>query len=401
MQAPSTRRGAWPALLAFTFVSAVTQLLWLNFAPLISLVVERYQVAEWSAKWLVEAFPLIYIFLSLHAGALIDRLGCRKVVGAGSVATAAFACLRIYEDSFSLLLGAQIGIAIAQPYVTNGVSKLVSDWFDESHGAIATGIATMGLFIGMALAMALTPIMVSATGLQTTMAWCAAVAALAALLVLLFVRDPPQAGADAHSAPRKSLRELMRSRDLVLVVAMAFLGLGMFNGLMTWLELLLKPQGVDAEQAGLVGGALIVGGIVGAAVVPALSDALRRRKPFVIACTAMSVPLLVPLCSVAHVPTLLALALAFGFFFLPAYALLLEMCSELAGPASAGYATGVLMLAGNAGGVVIIETMHAGLEHSGAQAALWVLLATGAIALGLALRVAETFHQRASATPAA
>ncbi|HEX6241611.1 MAG TPA: hypothetical protein VFZ61_11975, partial [Polyangiales bacterium] len=124
MQAPPARRGAWSALLAFTFVSAVTQLLWLNFAPLISLVVERYQVAEWWAKWLVEAFPLIYIFLSLHAGSLIDRLGCRKVVGAGSLATAAFACLRIYDASFSLLLAAQIGIAVAQPYVTNGVSKL-------------------------------------------------------------------------------------------------------------------------------------------------------------------------------------------------------------------------------------------------------------------------------------
>ena len=399
MQAPPTRRGAWPALLAFTFVSAVTQLLWLNFAPLISLVVERYRVAEWSAKWLVEAFPLIYIFLSLHAGALIDRLGCRKVVGAGSVATAAFACLRICDQSFALLLASQIGIAVAQPYVTNGVSKLVTDWFDESRRAIATGIATMGLFVGMAVAMAATPALVAATSLQTTMALCAAVSVLAAVLVLWLVRDPRTTGADAR--PRKSLRELLRIRDLVLVVAMAFLGLGMFNGLMTWLELLLKPQGVDAEQAGLVGGALIAGGIVGAAVVPALSDALRRRKPLLVACTAVAVPLQLPLCTVDHVPTLVALALAFGFFFLPAYALLLEMCSELAGPASAGYATGVLMLAGNAGGVAVIEAMHAGLEQSGARAALWVLLGCGAAALVLALRVAETFHQKARAVATA
>jgi predicted MFS family arabinose efflux permease len=395
MQATPTRRGAWPALLAFTFVSAVTQLLWLNFAPLLSLVVERYQVAEWSAKWLVEAFPLIYIFLSLHAGALIDRLGCRRVVGAGSIATAGFAWLRTVDAGFPLLLASQIGIAIAQPYVTNGVSKLVSDWFDERHGAIATGIATMGLFIGMAVAMAATPALVAASGLETTMALCAAVASLAAILVLLLVKDPPGTG-DAPTGPRKSFRALMGSRDLVLVVLMAFLGLGIFNGLMTWLELLLKPQGVDAEQAGLVGGALIVGGIVGAAVVPALSDALRRRKPFVIACTALSLPLLVPLCGVGHLPTLLILALAFGFFFLPAYALLLEMCSELAGPASAGYATGLLMLAGNAGGVVVIEVMHAGLDGSGgARAALFVLLGAGALALALAVRVNETFHERA------
>jgi predicted MFS family arabinose efflux permease len=395
MQAPPAHRGAWPALLAFTFISAVTQLLWLNFAPLISLVVERYGVGEWWAKWLVEAFPLIYIFLSLHAGALIDRRGCRRVVGAGSIATAGFAWLRTLDAGFPLLLAAQIGIAIAQPYVTNGVSKLVSDWFDERHGAIATGIATMGLFLGMAVAMAATPALVATSGLQTTMVLCAALASLGAVLVVWLIKEPP-GKAEGPAAPRKGFAELIRSRDLVLVVLMAFLGLGIFNGLMTWLELLLKPQGVDAEQAGLIGGALIVGGIVGAVVVPALSDALRKRKPLLVACTALALPLLVPLCSVDNVSTLLVLALAFGFLFLPAYALLLEMCSELAGPASAGYATGLLMLAGNAGGVAVIETMHVGLESSGgARTALLVLLGAGVAAVALALRVRETFHARA------
>jgi nitrate/nitrite transporter NarK len=75
------------------------------------------------------------------------------------------------------------------------------------------------------------------------------------------------------------------------------------------------------------------------------------------------------------------------------------MCSELAGPASAGYATGLLMLAGNTGGVVMIEAMHAGLEsEGGARSALYMLLGAGALALVPALLVAETFRaQRAEA----
>lgn len=399
MQARTSRPGAWPALLAFTFVSAVTQLLWLNFAPLISLVVERYGVAEWWAKWLVESFPLIYIFLSLHAGGLIDRLGCRRVVGAGALATAGFALLRIYDGSFWVLFAAQIGIAVAQPYVTNAVSKLVSDWFDESRGAIATGIATMGLFLGMAVAMALTPALVAATSLRSAMIVFAAVAVLAALLFVAVVKEPPPASEGIASEPQ-SLRELLRSRDLRIVLALGLLGLGMFNGLMTWLELLLKPQGINAEQAGLVGGALIVGGIVGAAAIPALSDAARRRKPFVVGCTAVAVLLIVPLCRGSHMPTLLMLAAAFGFFFLPAYALLLEMCSELAGHASAGHATGLLMLAGNAGGVLVIEGMHASMGADGQHGtAIGLLMVAGVVALGLSLLVSETFHARTQAAP--
>ena len=46
-----------------------------------------------------------------------------------------------------------------------------------------------------------------------------------------------------------------------------------------------------------------------------------------------------------------------GFFFLPGYALLLSMCEEIAGIEKAGAATGILMLAGNAGAVIVILLM--------------------------------------------
>ena len=67
--------------------------------------------------------------------------------------------------------------------------------------------------------------------------------------------------------------------------------------------------------------------------------------------------LLYPLCTTAELTTLLALGAALGFLFLPAYPLLLEMSGQLAGPAAAGAATSLLMLAGNAGGVAVVVAM--------------------------------------------
>lgn len=392
MEARKTLAGAWPVLLAFTLVSAVTQLLWLNFAPLITLVMKRYEVSEGQASLLILVFPLIYIFLSLHAGALIDRHGFRKVVGHGVVATAAFSAVRIYDESFWVLLAGQVGIAIAQPYVTNGISKLVSEWFDESQGAIATGVGTIGLFVGMATALAWTPALVAQTSLRSAMVVFALIAALSAVIFLLVAKDGPAASGE-RVAP-KSFRELMRTRDLVLVFVLSFLGLGFFNGLTTWLEVILKPNGIDAEAAGLVGGALIVGGIVGAAVIPAISDTVRRRKPFVTVCTSVAAAVVVPLCTGKVFSTLVVLAAVLGFFFLPAYALLLEMCSELAGRASAGYATGLLMLAGNTGGVVTIVAMDAVKGEGGDyRPSVWLLLGLLLVALALSLVVSETFHR--------
>jgi predicted MFS family arabinose efflux permease len=394
METRKTLPGAWPVLLAFTLVSAVTQLLWLNFAPLITLVMKRYGVGEGQASLLILVFPLIYIFLSLHAGTLIDRHGFRRVVGYGALATAAFSAVRIYDQSFWVLLAGQIGIAIAQPYVTNGISKLVSEWFDESQGAIATGVGTIGLFVGMATALAWTPALVAQTSLRTAMIVFAVIAAAAACVFVLVAKDaPPAPSGEAGRA--KTFRELSRTRDLVIVFVLAFLGLGFFNGLTTWLEVILKPNGIDAEGAGLVGGALIVGGIFGAAAIPALSDALRRRKPVLTACTCVAAALIVPLCTTARFSAVVALGAALGFFFLPAYALLLEMCSELAGRASAGYATGLLMLAGNAGGVVTIVTMDAVKGADGSyRPSVWLLLGLLIVAIALSLVVSETFQRK-------
>ena len=192
-----------------------------------------------------------------------------------------------------------------------------------------------------------------------------------------------------------AFRSLVMQRDLALVFALCFLGLGFFNGLTTWLEAILAPNGINPVDAGMVGGLLIMGGIVGAVVIPLLSDRLRRRKPFVILCTVGALATLYPLCHSGNYSLLLALAGVLGFFFLPAYALLLEMSAELAGPRLAGSATGILMLTGNAGGVFVIIGMQVVKgEGTSWQPAVLLMLGLLAVALVLALMVNETFQLR-------
>ncbi|MEO6952882.1 MAG: MFS transporter, partial [Polyangia bacterium] len=159
----------WIVLAAFALVAGVTQMLWLNFAPLIGLVQQRYGVSELAASSLVLVFPLVYVLLSIPAGMLIDARGYRYTVAVGAIVGAAFAGLRIWDTSFTVLLVAQVGISVAQPFVVNGIGKLVADWFDEAEGAIANGVGTMGMFLGMAAGMAATPALVESVGLRSTM----------------------------------------------------------------------------------------------------------------------------------------------------------------------------------------------------------------------------------------
>jgi nitrate/nitrite transporter NarK len=148
-----------------------------------------------------------------------------------------------------------------------------------------------------------------------------------------------------------------------------------------------------------VGGALILGGIVGAVVIPALSDRARRRKPFLLVCAAAAMITVHPLGTSGRYPVLLAAGLLHGFFFMPAFALLLEMCSQLAGARSAGAATGLLTLAGNAGGVVVIVAMPA-IKGAGTDfhPAVMLLVALLALATLLAALAPETFTRPSPAS---
>jgi len=389
---PALRRPRrWAVLFAYTLVAGVSQMLWLNFAPILTLVQKRYGVGEGLASALIFVFPLLYVVLSVPAGALVDRRGYRVTVGLGALVMALAALLRIADQTFGFLLAGQIGIAIAQPFIVNGISKLVADWFSEEHGAIATGLGTVGMFLGMAVGLAATPPLTAALGLGGAMVVFAAIAAAVAVLFWIVV-IPNDRGPATTMTVQAHFGPLLRDRGLQVLLVLAFLGLGVFNGLTTWLEQILAYHGVDAEHAGLVGGILILGGIAGSIVVPAVSDALHMRKPFLVGCSIGGLILLYPLCATGRFTTLLALGFALGFVFLPAYALLLEMSAQLAGPASAGAATSLLMLAGNAGGVAVVLAMPA-IKGEGPDYGPAVRLMTALLLLTvvLALTAPETF----------
>lgn len=382
----------WAVLMSFFGVAAMSQMLWLNFAPLVSFLQIKYNVSELMVSTLLLSFPLLYVVLSIHSGVMIDKKGYRYVIILGSIITTLFAFLRIFDSNFYVLLLAQTGIAIGQPYIVNGISKLVADWFSKEHSAMATGIGTAGMLIGMAIGMGLTPALNESIGLQQTMLVFAVISLVLTLLFVLFGKENQATRAEISMDTMKEIKQLLSNKTLFMLFVIAFLALGFFNGLTTWLEPILKPSEINAEEVGMIGAYLILGGIVGSVVIPVISDKLQKRKPFLILACVATLIMLYPLCTVGSISLLYVLGALMGFFFLPGYALLLSMCEEASGPEKAGTATGVLMLAGNAGAVVVIVLM----PLVKGDAVLWtnavyLMLALVVVTLVYALRIKETF----------
>ena len=60
----------WRVLLGFVLAALVTQLLWLNVAPILVDVERLYGVDESTASLLILPFPLLYVLLSIPSGRL-------------------------------------------------------------------------------------------------------------------------------------------------------------------------------------------------------------------------------------------------------------------------------------------------------------------------------------------
>ena len=101
-------------------------------------------------------------------------------------------------------------------------------------------------------------------------------------------------------------------------MAIFFIGLGTFNGLATWIEDILRPREFSIIQAGIVGGAMVMGGVVGAVILPSLSDRYRKRVPFIILALAAASVGMLGITFAVNYALLVGASFFTGFFLLSA-----------------------------------------------------------------------------------
>ena len=126
----------------------------------------------------------------------------------------------------------------------------------------------------------------------------------------------------------------------------------MFNAISTCIEQVCRR--LTIEQAGLVGGMMLFGGIVGAAILPAVSDKIRRRKPVFVVCTFGMLPGIIGLTVFSGYVPLLVSGFVFGFFMMSAGPIGFQYGAELSRPAPESTAQGLLLLAGQISGILFV-----------------------------------------------
>ncbi|MEJ2736159.1 MAG: MFS transporter [Anaerolineae bacterium] len=381
----------WIVLLAFMCVVVTNQFLWITFAPITGSAAEYYGVSDLSIGLLSMSFMIVYIFVSLPASWAIDTYGIRVAVGIGAVLTGVFGLLRgLLAANYTLVLISQIGIAVGQPFILNAITKVAARWFPIEERATASGFGSLAMYGGIMVGLALTPYLTIRSGIAGMLVIYGVVAVVAAVIFFGAAREHPPTppcppGQDERSLVLDGLRETLRKKDFVLLMVVFFVGLGVFNAVTTWIEDIVRPRGFSITQAGITGGLMVLGGIVGALVLPALSDRFRRRIPFMVLALAGATLGLVGITYATSYWLLLSSAFVLGFFLLAAGPIGFQYGAEVAYPAPEGTSNGLLLLVGQISGIAFIFGMDSLKSPDTGSMTLSLVILIGLMILGLLL----------------
>jgi cyanate permease len=301
-----------------------------------------------------------------------------------------------YGNSYNMVVLAQVGIAFGQPFVLNSVTKVGARWFPLHERATQAGISVLAQFVGIIIAMVLTPVLFKMYGMEKMLMIYGIATLSGAVIFLLLNREHPPTppcppGHDERISVFAGLKHIFKQADMIYLIIVFFISLGIFNAVTTWIEQIVRPRGFTITEAGICGALMMVGGIIGASLLPFLSDKMRRRKIFIVITLIGAVPGMIGLTFVTGYNLLLVSSFVLGFFLMAGAPICFQYSAEVSYPAPEATSQGLLLLAGQISGIIFIFGMDM-LTASGASKtpAMLIFLVMMIINVFLVLKLKES-----------
>jgi MFS family permease len=401
-------------LAVFMMITVAIEIQWLTHAAVARPAEVFYQGqfnpdSFLNVDFLAMVYMLAFLIMSFPASYVIDTYGIRTGLAVGAIMLALFSLGKaIFADSFTGVVIAQTGLAVAQPFILNGVTAVTARWFPLYERGMAAGLLALAQYIGIIVAMLVTPLLVGSdpsqadygTGFEKMLWIYGIIAFVAAICSLLFMKNREASEGDdteERYAFGKGLRHILRNRDMRITIFLFFIGLGIFNAISSMTDSIAERVGVE-DSDGLIGGVMLIGGIIGAVVIPTLSDRYKRRKPFLVLCISGMLPAVAVLAfagNMANDPESiyrisLAASFTLGFFVMSAGPLGFQYAAEVSYPAPESTSQGILLWVGQLTGMIFVAGMSIrGNQYLGIFMNIFVVLALISLIAVLILRESD------------
>lgn len=372
----------WVVLAVFMLITVAVEIQWLTHAP-VARAAEVFYAGQFdpasliNVDFLAMSYMLLFLVFCLPASYVIDTYGIRRGVGIGAALAGAAGLVKgLFGAHFAVVLAAQLVLAAAQPFIINGVTALTVRWFPLKERGLAAGLASLAQYLGIILVMAVTPLMVVSSpadprygqGMDRMLLIYGIFTAAAAVAALVFMREKPPTlpGREEYRpAPfTAGLKRILSLRDMRITLLLFFIGLGIFNAVSSMVDSIAGYLGV-VDSDGMIGVLMLLGGVIGALVLPTLSDKFMKRRIFLVLCMGGMVPGLFGLTFAGRLfadpaaAYALALVSSFilGFFVMSAGPIGFQYAAEVSAPAPESTSQGLLLLSGQITGLVFVAGM--------------------------------------------
>jgi cyanate permease len=266
----------------------------------------------------------------------------------------------------------------------NTWTKVPAQWFGIEERATAVGLVTLSSLLGVAVGEGLTPVLTEGgMPIPTAQLIYGGIAAFSAVLFILLAREKPPTppcppGKEVRALMLDGLKHALTVKDFWLFLIVAFIGLGIFNGVTTWVEDIIRPRGFTPTDAGTLGALMVIGGVLGAVALPPFSDKQRKRKLYLLIGFLLAIPGLLGITYATSLWLLLLSGFWLGFFLISISPIGFQYAAEITQPTPEGTTQGLIQLFGQAS-VVFVYIMEVLKNPSGAF--------TPSLLLGAALMV--------------
>ncbi len=368
-------------LAAFMMITVAIEIQWLTHAA-VARPAELFYQGQFNPDsflnidFLAMIYMVAFLVMSFPASYVIDTYGIRTGLALGAVMLALFSLMKAaFASSFTGVLIAQTGLALAQPFILNGVTAVTARWFPLYERGMAAGLLALAQYIGIIVAMLVTPLLVGSdpsepgygTGFERMLWIYGLISVVAAICSLLFIRNREYQEGEREGERYpfvRGLRHILSKRDMRITMFLFLIGLGIFNAISSMTDSIAERVGVE-DSDGLIGGVMLIGGIIGAVIIPTLSDRYKRRKPFLVLCIAGMVPAVAGLAfagdlagdPVSIYRISLAASFTLGFFVMSAGPLGFQYAAEISYPAPESSSQGILLWVGQLTGMIFVAGM--------------------------------------------
>ncbi|XP_055533601.1 feline leukemia virus subgroup C receptor-related protein 2-like [Wyeomyia smithii] len=369
----------WAMLVLGMLSIAISYVQWIQYSIVANIIMRYYNISSVWVDWTSMIFMVMYVVCVFPISYMMDIRNMRQTAVIGSVGTAIGAWIKVFSVSpsqFQMVILGQVVSAFSQVFLLSIPSRLASTWFSPEEASSVCAFGVFAAQLGTAAGFFFTPIVINnhediariGVEMKIFLMAVAGISTVVACMVIAVFKSAPEFAPSHVQALQRTMkpkrkdywpavgRLLQDDNYLILVIAYG-INVGIFNAFSTLLNQIVTNYFPTGEaDAGRIGLALIVLGLVGSMVFGYLLDTMHKYKATAVwACRLSAVTMVIfALALESRSKKLVSVASIFlGFFMTGFQPIGYEFAAELTFPEPDGPVSGILNISTQIFGIVV------------------------------------------------